>query len=99
MDEVANHFRIGQVVEQAQHALEQESVLTTAHLLGDDDARMGSPHGLPLLVERSEVTNVECEDGSTTGTCEGELFFVRRGVPASFFSCQNIITAAAQVRS
>src|SRR5262249_53561872 len=40
VDEVADHLFRREVVEQAQHPLEQNAVSTAAELLGDDDARV-----------------------------------------------------------
>ena len=71
--------------------------MATAQLLGDDDAGVGSPRGLPLLVQGSEVTNVEGKNSSTFRRGEGELFFVGRRIVVGFFGPDNVVTAAAQV--
>jgi hypothetical protein len=98
VDEVPDHFLRGEVVEQTQHTLEQQTVVATAQLLGYDNARMERPSSLPLLVQRSEVANVERENSPAFGRCEGELFLVGGGVFAGFFGRQDVVTAAAQVR-
>jgi hypothetical protein len=61
MDQVADHFVGGEVIEEAQHAQEQQSVLAAAELLRHDDAGMRATGRVPLLVERSEIANVERE--------------------------------------
>src|SRR5262245_17202633 len=47
VDEVGNHFLRREVVEQAQHTLEEQAILATAQLLGHDDPGMALPGGLP----------------------------------------------------
>jgi hypothetical protein len=49
VNKVAEHFLRREVVEQAQHPLEQKPVLTAAKLLGHDDASMGARGRLPSL--------------------------------------------------
>ena len=43
VDQVAVHFLRREVVEQAQHSLEQQSVVAAAELPGHDDPGMGAP--------------------------------------------------------
>jgi hypothetical protein len=58
VDEVPDHFVRGEVVEQPEQAFEQQTVLATAKLLGHNDAGMGLPSRLPLLVERGEIAGI-----------------------------------------
>jgi hypothetical protein len=62
VDQVPEHFLRREVVEQAQHPLEQEAVLAATELLGHDDAGMGTGGRLPRLVQGSEIADVEGED-------------------------------------
>ena len=57
VDEVAPHFLPREVVEQAQHALEQDTVLATAQLLG----KRCCPHPVARQLATGEVErNREC---------------------------------------
>ena len=97
--EVTEHFLRREMVEQSQHPLKQEAVLATAQLLRNDDSSMGTLGRLPLLVERSEIANVETEDGAAFVRGEDELFLVRGGVFACLLSGQDIETTGAQIDS
>src|SRR5439155_19454201 len=65
VNEVVGHFPCREVIEEAQHAPEQHAVLASAHLLGHKDTSMRSLHGLPLLVKRGKIADIEGEYGST----------------------------------
>jgi hypothetical protein len=56
VNEVADHFLPRDMVEQAQHPLEQKAVVTAAELLGHDDAGMGAR---PLATPRGGERNRE----------------------------------------
>jgi hypothetical protein len=58
VDKIGDHFLRREVVEQAQHPLEEKAVLAAAKLLGHDDASMGTLGRLPRLVEGSEIADV-----------------------------------------
>jgi len=58
VDEIADHFVCREVVEQPQHALEQQTVLAAAELLRNDDAGMGAADCLPLFVERRKIADI-----------------------------------------
>src|SRR5207248_8229737 len=85
MNEVADHLLRGEVIEEAQHALEQQPVLATAELLRHDDAGMRATSRLSLLVEWAEIADVEREERAVFRGCEGELLFIRGGVLTGFF--------------
>ena len=97
VDEVSNHVLRREVVEQAQHPLQQHAVMTAAELLGHDDTSMGTLGRLPRLVEGSEIADVEGEDGPVFGRGEGELFLVGRGIVPGLLGRQDVVTAAAQI--
>jgi hypothetical protein len=97
VDEGPDQFRRADVVEPTPQALAQQTVWATAQLLGHDHARMGPPGSLPLLMERSEITNIERDNGPAFCRCQGELFLVGSGVLACFFVRQDVVTAAGQV--
>jgi hypothetical protein len=97
MDKVTDHFFCRKVVEQADHALEQETGLATTELLGHDNARVGATRCLPLLVKRGEIANVEGKDGSVFTRGEGQLVLIRVSIFTSFFGGQDVVAAAAQI--
>jgi hypothetical protein len=97
MDKVPDHFFCRKVVEQADHALEQETVLATTELLGHDNARVGATPCLPLLVKRGEIANVEGKDGSVFTRGEGQLVLISGSIFTSFFGGQDVVAAAAQI--
>src|SRR5262249_17382357 len=76
VEKVPAHFLRREVVEQAQHPLEQEAVLAATELLGHDDAGMGARGRLPRLVEGSEIADVEGENRPLFGRGQGELLLV-----------------------
>jgi hypothetical protein len=94
MNEVAGHFLRREVVEEAQHALEQQTLLTAAELLRNDDASMRATGHLPVVVEWAEIADVEGEQRAVFRGCEGELLLIRDGVLTGFFSPQNVETTA-----
>ena len=97
MNEIADHFLRGELIEEAQHALDQQTVLAAAELPGNDNAGMGAAGSLPMLVERSEIANVEREKNAILPRCKYELLLVRRGVVTSLFGPQDVETASTQV--
>ena len=57
--------------------------------------RTASP--LPLLMQRSEIADVEGEDGPALRGGKSELLLVGGRVFAGFFGRQDVETAAAQI--
>jgi hypothetical protein len=58
VEEVVIHLISGYLAKHAEHASEQDAVLATAELTGDDDAAVGTAGDQKLLVERGEVADV-----------------------------------------
>jgi hypothetical protein len=87
------------VIEEAQHALEQQTVLAAAELLRHDNAGMRAAGRLPMLVERSKIANVECEKRAVLPSCKRELVFIRGGVVTGLFGPQDVESTAAQLNS
>ena len=50
-----------------------------------------------MLVERSEIANVEREKNAILPRCKDELLLVRRGVVTSLFGPQDVETTSTQV--
>ena len=97
VDEVTDHFFRREVVEQAQHPLEQQAVFAAAELLGHDDAGVRARRRLPRLVQGGEIADVEGEDGPVCGRGEGELLLVSSGVLPGLLGRQHVVPAATQI--
>jgi len=97
VNEVRDHLFRCEVVEQAQHALEQRTVLATAHLPGHDDPRVSSAVSVPLRVQWSEIANVVGEDGPFICRGADELFLVGGSVIACLFCRQDVVSSIAQL--
>jgi hypothetical protein len=52
---------------------------------------------LRLLVEGSEIADIERQNSAARGRGEGELFLVGSRIVASVFGRQNVVAAAAEI--
>ncbi len=73
--------------------------MTGAELLRHNDAGMRATGRLPMLVERSEIANVEREKRAVLPSCKRELLLIRGGVVTGLFGPQHVEAAATQVNS
>jgi hypothetical protein len=94
MDEIAAHLLRSKFIQEAEHTIEEHAVWTVAKLLGHKDPGMDTARNCPLFVQRSEVANVESEDGTSLVGREVQLVFVRGGV-----TCRGFCGLTARSRS
>jgi len=97
VNKVAAHLLCRELIEKAQHPLKQQPIVTAAELLRHDDAGMRPLGCLPLLVQWSEIADVEREDGPIFGGGKEKLFLIGSDVFAGFLGGQDIVAAATPI--
>jgi len=97
VNKVPEHFLRRELIEQAQHSLEQKAVLAAAQLLGDDDAGMGALGRLPRLVEGAKSRMLKVTMARFSPVAKASLFLIGSCVSAGFLGRQDIVAPAPQI--